>query len=662
MNLEKMASDTNRVYSVIDIKAVDDEKREFIGIASTPSTDRMNDIVEPDGAQYKLPIALLWQHDRMMPVGTIITAKATNAGIEVHGSIPRVDTPLGLAARLEEAWQSLKHNLVRGLSIGFRPIEYSFMDNDGIHFTKWDWLELSLVTIPANSEATITTIKSLDQQLQAASGKAQSKVVRLIDPAGASAKTKSIPIPKPQEGKNVNIEEQIKGFEATRQAKAARMTQIMEKAGEEGRTLDEAETDEYDGLEQEVKSTDSHLKRLRDMQKLNAEKAQEIEDVSGMQQRDRVPQTAKLQEKLQPGIEFARYAMCLGAAKGDVNTAKSIAENRFPNSQRIHVALKAAVAAGSTTDATWALPLVEYNQFAGDFIEFLRPQTIIGKFGLNGIPSLRMIPFNVHIRGATSGGTGYWVGQGKPKPVTKFGFNDTYHGYAKAAAISVLTEELLRFSNPSAEALVRDLLAGAIIERLDIDFVDPTKAAVSNESPASVSYGVTPVESTGNTADDIRVDVGAAMAKFIAANITPAAGVWIMSATTALNLSLMRNALGQKEFPDITMMGGSFEGLPVIVSEHVPTSSAGHVVLLANATDIYLSDDGNVVLDASREASIQMLDDPTNDSVTPTATSMVSMFQTNSVALRAERWINWSKRRDAAVQLINNVNWGEASS
>jgi hypothetical protein len=98
------------------------------------------------------------------------------------------------------------------------------------------------------------------------------------------------------------------------------------------------------------------------------------------------------------------------------------------------------------------------------------------------------------------------------------------------------------------------------------------------------------------------------------------------------------------------------------VSEHVPTSSAGHVVLLANATDIYLSDDGNVVLDASREASIQMLDDPTNDSVTPTATSMVSMFQTNSVALRAERWINWSKRRDAAVQLINNVNWGEASS
>jgi HK97 family phage major capsid protein len=173
---------------------------------------------------------------------------------------------------------------------------------------------------------------------------------------------------------------------------------------------------------------------------------------------------------------------------------------------------------------------------------------------------------------------------------------------------------------------------------------------------------VTPVESTGNTADDIRVDVGAAMAKFIAANITPAAGVWTMSATTALNLSLMRNALGQKEFPDITMMGGSFEGLPVIVSEHVPTSSAGHVVLLANATDIYLSDDGNVVLDASREASIQMLDDPTNDSVTPTATSMVSMFQTNSVALRAERWINWSKRRDAAVQLINNVNWGEASS
>ncbi|EOC8146683.1 hypothetical protein ACI5O3_005086, partial [Salmonella enterica subsp. enterica serovar Senftenberg] len=32
--------------------------------------------------------------------------------------------------------------------------------------------------------------------------------------------------------------------------------------------------------------------------------------------------------------------------------------------------------------------------------------------------------------------------------------------------------------------------------------------------------------------------------------------------------------------------------------------------------------------------------------------------QTNSVAIRAERWINWKRRRTAAVAVISGVNYG----
>lgn len=152
----------DRAYSVIEVKELDDDKREFRGIATTPSTDRMGDIVEAEGAQFTLPLSLLWQHDRFLPVGNVVAARVSSKKIEVRGQIPRVEQPAGLAARLEEAWQSLKHGLVRGLSIGFSPIEYSFMDNGGIHFTKWDWHELSLVTIPANADATVTSIKAFD--------------------------------------------------------------------------------------------------------------------------------------------------------------------------------------------------------------------------------------------------------------------------------------------------------------------------------------------------------------------------------------------------------------------------------------------------------------------------------------------------------------------
>lgn len=455
------------------------------------------------------------------------------------------------------------------------------------------------------------------------------------------------------------IPEQIAAYKATKADKLETMTNLMTKSAEAGATLDAADSEQYDTLQGEVESIDKHLDRLKKMEAVVIEKAEPVTDRSKMQERG-APAIVKAIEDLQPGIEFARYVMCLGASQGNIPMAAAIAEKQFPKTKRIHSVLKAAVEAGTTTSAAWAGNLVEYNQFAGDFVEFLRPRTIVGRFGREGVPALRSIPFNVHIRGQDVGGTGYWVGQGAPKPVTKAGFTDTYLGWAKIAAISVLTQELMRFSNPSAEMLVRDELANAVIERLDTDFVDPTKAASANVSPASITNGVTQIAASGTgTADDIRVDIAEMMEPFINANMSIAAGVFIMSSMTALRLSLMRNALGQKEFPEMSLLGGTLEGLPVITSEYVNADSNGGFVYLVSASDIWLADDGMVTIDASREASLQMLDNPTNNSSTGNPTTMVSMFQTNSVAIRAERYINWAKRRTAAVSVLAKVKWGE---
>lgn len=195
-----------------------------------------------------------------------------------------------------------------------------------------------------------------------------------------------------------------------------------------------------------------------------------------------------------------------------------------------------------------------------------------------------------------------------------------------------------------------------------MDFVDPAKTAVNNVSPASITNGVTPVVSSGTDAEAIRCDIRALLATYIAANNAPTNGVLIMSSLTALSLSLMRNPLGQAEFPGITMMGGTLEGFPVIVSEYVPTDSQGGYVFMVNASDIYFADEGGINVDMSDQASLQMLDNPTNNSATGTATAMVSMFQTNSVAFRAERTLNWSKRRASAVAVLSGVNWGDCAS
>lgn len=474
-------------------------------------------------------------------------------------------------------------------------------------------------------------------------------------------------------GQTKTIGEQIAALVTTREAKSVQMTAVMQKSLDEGRSTDDAEGEEFDNLEAEVKALDADIVRLKKMEEINKAAATPVKATTQKEASEsRQGVQVKNTQKLEKGQEFARYAMCLVASKGDASKALRIAQSEYPENERIVKTLdmqansrglesimKANVEAGTTLDTTWAAPLVDYQNFAGDFVEFLRPQTILGQFGTNGIPSLNRIPFNVRITGQTSGGQGYWVGEGAPKPLTAFDFNAVELRWAKVANIAVLTEELIRFSNPSAELLVRNALADALRARLDLDFIDPAKAAVTNISPASITNGVTPIVASGTgDADDVRADIQALWAPFIAANNPPTSAVYIMSSTTALALSMMRNALGQTEFPGLTMMGGTFGGVPVIVSEYLVGDTSGGIVILANARDIWLADDGGFTIDASREASLQMLDNPTNNSATATATSMVSMFQTNSVAIRVERYINWAKRRTSAVQYLTGVNWG----
>jgi len=163
-----------RAYAQLDIKAAEQSngKRVFRGIASTPTTDSYGDVVESQGAEVDFPLPFLWMHDSRDPIGWITSAKASKTQIEVEGEVADIPEDGELKQRLETAWQYLKNKLVRGLSIGFNPIESARIDQTyGIHYTRWRWLELSAVTIPANMDASITAIKSIDTKLRAASGR-----------------------------------------------------------------------------------------------------------------------------------------------------------------------------------------------------------------------------------------------------------------------------------------------------------------------------------------------------------------------------------------------------------------------------------------------------------------------------------------------------------
>jgi hypothetical protein len=157
------------------------------------------------------------------------------------------------------------------------------------------------------------------------------------------------------------------------------------------------------------------------------------------------------------------------------------------------------------------------------------------------------------------------------------------------------------------------------------------------------------------------------MQDFINADMRASQLVWLMSSSTALALGSMRTITGAEEFPGLTINGGRFQGIPVIVSEYVGTSGGSpntRYVWLVSAGDIFLGDEGGVSVDMSREASIQMDSAPTNASIesgspsTGVPTTLVSLWQTNTVGFRAERTINWKLRRTTAVAGLSGVAWG----
>jgi len=645
------------------------------GVATTPTVDRAGDIVVPTGAKFTLPLPLLHQHDHRMPVGQVEEMQVSDAGITFRARLAKDATSDELKRRVDLAWDEIKTGLVDSVSIGFGFDDFSTLESGGWKFDEWELRELSLVSIPANPDAKIQAVKSVSDKSRTCSFRIKSMELdgEEIPPAEpkkraaignvSSSKAAETPGVTGKEGRKAvkidrksvkthkkapegdklmadSILEQIEAFEATKTAKSARIDDMVEASAKSGETFSGEETEEYDALVSEIKSIDAHIERLTD---LNARKAAAAEPVDGKTAKAgtaarTVAATVKA-PKAEKGIAFARYAKSLAISKGNLMQAAEVAK-RWEDTPQVGNVLKAAVAAGTTTDPTWAAPLVEYNQMADEFLELLQPATIMGR-----ISGWNFVPFKVSVPRMTSGSTFGWVGEGKHKPVGALAFDNVKLDHHKTAGIVVITDELARLSTPSADRIIRDNMIAQNARFIDAALLDPAVAAVAGVSPASLTNGVAGIASSGTDEIAVRTDMKALIAAYTAANLSLAGATLVMSEVTATSLAFMVNPLGQPSFPGMNMNGGNLLGVPVVVSENLP---AGQITLI-KANDVFVADDGSVMLDSSSEASLVMDDDP---EAVADPKPLVSMWQTNQTAIRAERYISWQKGRAASVQMI----------
>lgn len=663
----------NRAYSLLSVKAIDDDKRVIEGIASTPSPDRMGDIVNPKGAKFKLPIPFLWQHNHDQPIGHVVAAKVTKEGIWFRAEIAKTDEPGKLKDLLDFAWQSIKLKLVAAVSIGFRPLKYAYISDGGIEFDEWEWFELSAVTIPAQAEATIDAVKSIDAALRKAAGivdqqfertrKAASgiRIIRsnITPPASGIDLNKT----RPKEGQKAmkNIGQKIEELENQRKSIASQLETIQQKAMDENRSKDADEREKFNELRDEMKALDAEIEDLKDIEAIHAPTAKTVENKTDDNVNRRRTTFAEAKAKVDPGIRFAQLVKVRAVSRLDIEPMERVAEKMYGRDSEITAIIKAGEQVpGSTTSGNWAADLVSAEgAAAADFAEYLRPATILGKFGQANIPSLRSVPFRRPLIKQTGGATGYWVGEGKPKPVTQANFDRSTLDPLKCATIIVLTEENIRDSSPSSDMIVRDDIRNALVALEDEAFIDPTNAGSNGVKPAGILYGADSIAAESYSDEtDVKLDIRSLLQKYIDANNPAGQAVLIMQEGTALGLSLIDNALGQSAFPGLSMNGGTLLGIPVITSEHVPAG----IVAIVNASDVLRADDGQVMIDMSREASLEMKDQAniTQNGLAGTGASLVSLWQNNLVGLRAEHVINWKPRRNVIGAYLTGVAWGGA--
>lgn len=150
-------------------KAKADDSGTFEGYASTfGNEDTYGDTIIPGAfkasiAQHKKDgrnVKMLWQHQRSSPIGIFpITAMAEDSkGLHVKGEFTKG------VKQADETHALMKHGAIDSMSIGGFVTKELFDNKTGkSELHEIDLQEISPVTFPANKEARISTVKSIEQ-------------------------------------------------------------------------------------------------------------------------------------------------------------------------------------------------------------------------------------------------------------------------------------------------------------------------------------------------------------------------------------------------------------------------------------------------------------------------------------------------------------------
>lgn len=331
--------------------------------------------------------------------------------------------------------------------------------------------------------------------------------------------------------------------------------------------------------------------------------------------------------------DLADIARLVAIAGGSIVQAAYLAQSTRA-SDAVCAVLKAAADAGTTTDSDWARPLVEHDGVVGAFIEALRGRSVFARLLADGAVRL---PLKTRTAVVTALASAWITGEGLPVPVSGMALAGSALQERKAAALVVVTNELLRSTAPAGRALVDASLKAAVSDALDSSFLD------------IVGDGIAPLPASGPTAADALSELRGML------NATNQTGngslFWIAAVDVGNAASALTTASGDLAFPGASPVGGEMLGLPMLVSSALVSGT----LMLVDASGL-AAELETITVSLADQASIQMDTAPTNPPVA--ATVLESLWQSGKVALLARAFYGAEVIREGAVALLSGIEWG----
>jgi len=375
----------------------------------------------------------------------------------------------------------------------------------------------------------------------------------------------------------------------------------------------------------------------------------------------------------QPGLAMARGLRAIAAAKmlgggaeraidvlrgwGDTEMAEAWAAGR-----------QKALAAGDPTAGGFLVPI----QFSTDIIELLRPSAVVRSLD----PSIMPMPMgSVKVPKITQGATASYIGENANILQSQEGTGQLTLTFKKLAALVPLSNDLVRYSSPSADSIVRDDMVRAMATREDKAFIrdngtSGTPLGIRGWINATNKFNA---NGTVNLAN-VTIDLGKAIQKLMAADVPlivaqfPPGGPnqvqpitarpgWIMSPRTYMYLTTVQNGQGFYAFrPE--MMTGTLWGFPYrVTSQVLETMAAGNPPTDTGGTqtEVYFGAFAHAVIG---EALGLMVDASMEAAYANAAGTVVAAFSQDQTVVRVLAEHDFALRYDKAFSLIQQVTWG----